>query len=107
MIGSVPYFLACVTLVSVIVSVLAALSMHHLAPALGLNNFATVIFGLAGCIVLSFASFYLLDPDPVSEFDTPVPLHWRTLTVTGFAALIWLPIYLVVHSKLARKRLPA
>lgn len=96
-------FLGHLVLVSVIVSILVVLALVPAGHRWGLSAFLTGLIGILACFVLAYVSFYLLDPDPVSEFDAPVPLYQRTLTVTGFSALFWLPLFLNLFTRMRRR----
>lgn len=98
------FFFACVILVSVIASILIALTVINAPFFDAIGPFSAGLLGVAACFVFAYVCFYLLDPDPVSEFDAPVPLHLRTLPITSFSALIWLPIYVTIFNRLCRIR---
>jgi len=99
------FFFASVILVSVIASVLIAEAVLR-APFFDIiGPFSAGLLGIAACFAFAYAAFYLLDPDPISEFDAPVPLHLRTLPITGFSAMIWLPIYVTIFNRLRRRRI--
>lgn len=101
---SVFVFLALIVVVSIIVSIVVATAVIR-APFFDLiGPFSAGLLGAAGCFVLAYIGFFILDPDPVSEFDSPVPLYVRTLPITGFSAMIWLPIYTTVFNRLRRQR---
>jgi hypothetical protein len=98
------FFFASILLVSVIASILIA-QMILSAPFFDtIGPFSAGLLGLAACFVFAYVAFYLLDPDPVSEFDAPVPLYIRTLPITGFSAILWLPIFVSIFNRLRRKR---
>ncbi len=101
------FFFASVILVSVIASILIAQAVINAPFFDAIGPFSAGLLGLAACFVFAYAAFYLLDPDPVSEFDAPVPLYIRTLPITGFSAFLWLPIYATVFNRLRRKRVSA
>lgn len=98
------FFFASVLLVSIIASVLSAQLLANARYLEILGAFSTGLVGVALCFVVSYGLFFLLDPDPVSTLDVQVPLYQRTLSVTGFSACIWLPIYATLFNKLRRKR---
>ncbi len=99
------FFFASVALVSIIASILIALTVINAPFFDAIGPFSAGLMGVAACFAFAYVSFYLLDPDPVSEFDAPVPLHIRTLPITGFSALVWLPIYVTIFNRLRRKRI--
>ncbi len=99
------FFFASVLLVSIIASVLIAEAVLRAPFFDQIGPFSAGLLGIAACFIFAYAAFYLLDPDPVSEFDTPVPLHLRTLPITGFSAMIWLPIYVTIFNRLRRRRI--
>jgi hypothetical protein len=103
MTGPVLQLLAAVVLVSIIVSILIALAAIQLARYPMLGPPLAGLIGAAACFALAYLAFFLLDPDPMSEFDARVPLYLRTLPITGFSAFFWLPTYMVVFSKLRRR----
>lgn len=97
-------FFTTITLVSIIASILIA-QMILLAPFYdAIGPFSAGLLGLAACFVFAFIAFYMLDPDPMSEFEAPVPLYTRTLPITGFSAIIWVPIFVTIFNRLRRKR---
>lgn len=100
----VSYFLICVLLVSVIVSLIMAQLIVSVPFFDAIGPFSAGLLGVAGCFLLAYAGFFVLNPDPVSEFDPQVPLYLRTLPITGFSAFLWLPIYASVFNRLRRKR---
>ena len=98
------FFFASVLLVSVIASIVIAQAVV-MAPFFDqIGPFSAGLLGVVACFAFAYGSFYLLDPDPVSKFDIPVPLHIRTLPITAFSTFIWLPIYVTIFNKLRRKR---
>jgi len=99
------FFFASVLLVSIIASILIALTVINAPFFDTIGPFSAGLLGIAACFTFAYLSFYLLDPDPVSEFDYPVPLYIRTLPITGFSAMIWLPIYVTIFNRLRRKRI--
>jgi hypothetical protein len=100
-------FLGLIVVVSIIVSIVVATAVIR-APFFDLiGPFSAGLLGAGACFVLAYLGFFILDPDPVSEFDNPVPLYIRTLPITGFSAMIWLPIYTTVFNRLRRKRATA
>lgn len=100
-------FLALIIVVSIIVSIVVATAVIR-APFFDMiGPLSAGLLGAAACFVLAYSGFFILDPDPVSEFDAPVPLYLRTLPITGLSAMIWLPVYMTVFSKLSRKRATA
>ena len=100
-------FLGLTVAVSIIVSIVVATAVIR-APFFDLiGPFSAGLLGAAACFVLAYIGFFILDPDPVSEFDNQVPLYIRTLPITGFSAMIWLPIYTTVFNRLRRTRAPA
>ncbi len=99
------FFFASILLVSIIASILIAQSILRVPFFDDIGPFSAGLLGVAACFTLAYGCFYLLDPDPVSEFDTPVPLYIRTLTITGFSAMIWLPIYVTIFNRLRRRRI--
>ena len=101
---TIPIFLAIVLLVSVIVSILVAGLIVRLPFYDAIGPFSAGLLGLTICFVLAYAGFYLLDPDKPSEFDPQVPLHIRTLPITGLSAIIWLPIFSIVFNRLRKVR---
>ncbi len=101
------FFFASIILVSIIASILIAQAVLHLPFFDVIGPFSAGLIGVAACFFLAYVSFYLLDPDPVSQFDAPAPLYIRTLPITGFSAMIWLPIYVTVFNRLRRKRMTA
>ena len=98
------FFLASVVLVSIIASVLIAQLVIKAPFFDSIGSFSAGLLGVAGCFVVAYAFFFLLNPDLVSEFDAPSPLYMRTFTITGLSAFIWLPIYTAVFNRLRRKR---
>ncbi len=98
------FFFASIILVSVIASIFIAQSVINAPFFDAIGPFSAGLLGLAACFAFAYIAFYLLDPDPVSEFDAPVPLHIRTLPITGFSAMIWLPVYVTIFNRLRRKR---
>ena len=100
---SIPYFLSVVALVSISAGIFSALTAARIQAPTELTQFGTGILGVILCAGLAYAAFFVLDPDPVSEFDDPVPRHLRTLPITGFSAIIWLPIYMSLFIKLHRR----
>lgn len=104
---TIALFLALVVVVSIIVSILVATSVIRAPLYDRIGPFSSGLLGAAACFVLAYVGFYILDPDPVSEFDAPVPLYLRTLPITGLSAMIWLPFYMTIFSKLSRKRTTA
>lgn len=98
------YFLGTVVLVSVIAGIVAAQVAAQLPFFDMIGTFSAGLFGLALCFALAYAMFFVLDPDPVSEFDAPVPLYLRTLPITTFAGFLWLPIFVVLFNRLRRIR---
>ncbi len=103
MTGTMFVFLASVILVSVIISILVSTTAIRSPVYRALGPFAAGLAGAAICFVVAYVSFFLLDPDPVSEFDPQVPLYLRTLPITGFSAIFWLPIYMIVFTRLHRQ----
>lgn len=101
------FFFASVLLVSVIASILIALTVINAPFFDAIGPFSAGLLGVAACFAFAYTAFYMLDPDPVSEFDNPIPLHIRTLPITGFSAMIWLPIYVTIFNRLRRKRVHA
>lgn len=101
---SLIFFFAALALVSIIVSILAATAVMSTGVHDRIGAFSTGLIGVAICAALAFAALYLIDPDPVSGYDTPMQHAMRTLPLTAFSALIWLPIYMSVYSMLRRKR---
>ncbi|MFT5613701.1 MAG: hypothetical protein ACI8Q6_000977 [Granulosicoccus sp.] len=100
-------FLALIVVVSIIVSIVVATTVIR-APFYDIiGPFSAGLLGAAACFVLAYCGFFILDPDPVSEFDIPTPLYLRTLPITGLSAIIWLPVYMTIFSKLSRKRTTA
>lgn len=100
-------FLALIVVVSIIVGIVVATAMVR-APFIDLiGPFSTGLLGAVGCFVLAYIGFFILNPDPVSKVDNPVPLFVRTLPITGFSAMIWLPIFTTVFNRLRRKRAAA
>lgn len=99
------FFFASVLLVSVIASILIAQAILRAPFFDDIGPFSAGLLGVAACFVFAYVSFYLLDPDPVSEFDAPVPLYIRTLPITGFSAMVWLPIYVTIFNRLRRNRI--
>lgn len=104
MTNAVGYFLVSVCLVSVIVSVLAAMVVAGVATRYALTRAGFYALGLGLCFLGAYAFFFVLDPDPVSEFDVQIPLWRRTLSVTGFSVMVWLPVYLLIHGRLFAQR---
>lgn len=101
------FFFGCILLVSIIISLLVAQVVVHLPFFDDIGPFSAGLLGVAGCFALAYVFFFLLDPDPVSEFDVPVPLYIRTLPITGMSAMIWLPIYVSIFNRLRRRRAEA
>ncbi len=99
------FFFASVLLVSVIASILIAMAVLRAPFFDDIGPFSAGLLGVAACFLFAYAAFYMLDPDPISEFDAPVPLYIRTLPITGFSAMIWLPIYVTIFNRLRRKRI--
>ena len=99
----VMYLLLCVSLVSVIVSLVVAMMAAPYFATSGFSVFGSGLIGTLMCFGLTFAVFFLLDPDPATEFEKASSRYGRTLPITGFSMLIWLPLYLFVHGKLMRK----
>lgn len=98
------FFLASVVLVSIIASVLIAQLVIKAPFFDSIGSFSAGLLGVAGCFAVAYVFFFLLNPDPVSEFDAPSPLYLRTLTITGLSAFVWLPIYTAIFNRLRRKR---
>ncbi len=98
------FFFGSVVLVSIIVSVFMAQVMTNAPFFDAIGPFSAGLLGLLGCFLTAYAFFLILDPDPVSELDVPVPLLVRTLPITGFSAFVWLPIYVTLFNRLRRKR---
>jgi hypothetical protein len=99
------FFFASIILVSVIASIFIAQTVINAPFFDQIGPFSAGLLGVAACFLFAYLSFYLLDPDPVSEFDVPVPLHIRTLPITAFSAMVWLPIYVTIFNRLRRKRI--
>ncbi len=100
------FFFASVILVSIIASILIAMAVLRAPFFDDIGPFSAGLLGVAACFAFAYVSFYLLNPDPVSEFDAPVPLYLRTLPITVFSAMIWLPVYVTIFNRLRRKRVP-
>ena len=99
------FFFASVILVSIIASIVIAQAVIRLPFFDDIGPFSAGLLGIAACFIFAYISFFLLDPDPVSKFDAPVPLYLRTLPITAFSAFIWLPIYVTIFNRLRRKRI--
>ena len=98
------FFFASLILVSIIASVLIAEAVLRMPFFDTIGPFSVGLLGVAACFIFAYVAFYLLDPDPVSEFDAPVPLYIRTLPITGFSAMIWLPVFVTIFNRLRRVR---
>jgi len=98
------FFLGSIILVSIIVALLMAQLVVNVPFFDAFGPFSIGLLGVAGCFVLAYGAFFVLDPDPVSEFDAQVPLYMRTLPITGFSAFFWLPIYANTFNRLRRLR---
>ena len=98
------FFFTSVILVSILGSILIAWAVLRLPFFDDIGPFSAGLIGVAAYFIFAYGAFYLLDPDPVSKFDVPVPLYIRTLPITGFSAFIWLPVYIIIFNRLRRKR---
>jgi len=90
--------------VSVICGVLATFIAHGYlwdwAPpsiALGATGFA----GVTVCAAMVFGLLWAINPDPPEEGERPTVA--ATAEMTGFAALLWLPIYLYSFTAMSRR----
>ncbi len=104
MIGTVVLVAGFLVVVSTICGILSTFIAHgylweriHPAYAHGLSGVA----GGAICAGMVFGLFWALNPDP-PEKDAP-PTVGATATMTGFSALIWLPIYLYSFNAVTRR----
>jgi hypothetical protein len=98
------FFFASVLLVSLIASLLIAEAVLRAPFFDAIGPFSAGLLGIGACFIFAYGAFYLLDPDPISEFDAPVPLYLRTLPITAFSAFIWLPIFVSIFNRLRRHR---
>ncbi|WP_424988584.1 hypothetical protein [Microbulbifer sp. S227A] len=100
------FFFAAILLVSIISAIVAA-EVAAQPPLLSLlGSFSTGLLGLALCALLATTLLFMLDPDPVTGLDAPLPRLMRTLPIAGLSALLWLPIYLSLFGRLRRARSP-
>ena len=70
---------------------------HPVANTLGST------MGFALCAVLVFTLMWQLNPDPAPDAASPPTIN-GTATLTGFSALLWVPLYLVSYAAIARTR---
>ncbi|MEY8827882.1 hypothetical protein AB9K34_05640 [Sedimentitalea sp. XS_ASV28] len=98
------FFFATILLVSIISAIVAA-GVAAQPPLLSLMGpFSAGFLGLAICALLATGLLFMLDPDPVTGLDAPLPRLMRTLPITGLAAVLWLPVFLSLFGRLRRVR---
>lgn len=92
--------------VAIIAGILSAFAVHeHLWHRLP-RSVAKAIGGALGltiCALLVFVMMWKLNPDPSGGFGA-VPTIGGTASLTGFAALFWVPVFLASYASMTRRR---
>ncbi|WP_102109067.1 hypothetical protein [Oceaniglobus roseus] len=102
--AAVLLFLGTLAAVSVIAALAAALVFGSDPVAQALGPVRATALGVAACALAAFALFLLTNPDPVTWPEPFLAYARRTAVTTGFAAVVWLPVFLATRARLAERR---